>query len=90
MPDWQHSWMNCAALTEPLVVSTNYTASLNQTINPYPCESVTELASMAKGMVPHYFPWKNPFVKEFSNKYNIPLQVAMGGAEQMYPSFIEK
>ena len=77
-------------LTEPLVVSTNYTLSLNRALNPFPCESVTELASMAKGTVPHYFPWKNPFLKEFSNKYNIPLQVAMGGAEQMYPSFIEK
>jgi hypothetical protein len=76
-------------LTEPLVKTSNYQLNLNRKINPYPCESVTELASMARGYVPHYYAWKNPFLNQFSEKYNIPLEVALGDAKQMYPSFIE-
>jgi hypothetical protein len=50
---------------------------------------MTELASYEKGFVPHYFFWKNPIPEEFAHKYNIPLETIMGGAEQLYPDFIE-
>ncbi len=76
-------------LTEPLIKSSNYQLNLNRKLGPYPCESVTELASMGRGYVPHYFAWKNPYLKQFATKYNIPLDVAMGDAKQMYPGFIE-
>jgi hypothetical protein len=39
--------------------------------------------------VPHYFPWKNPFIGEHAKKIGIPLSTSLGGANQMYPSFIE-
>jgi len=77
-------------LTEPWIRTSNYERSTTRQIRPYPCEVVTELASMKRGYVPHYFPWKNPFLKEFANKYGILLETALGQPEQMYPEFIEK
>src|SRR5690606_9687914 len=46
-------------LTEPRVRTADYKLSLTRYLNPYPCEVVTELASMQKGQIPSYFPWKN-------------------------------
>ena len=77
-------------LSELWIRSANYERSITRQIRPYPCEVVTELASMKRGYVPHYFPWKNPFLEEFSKTYGIPLDTSMGHPEQMYPSFIEK
>jgi len=76
-------------LTEPLIHTSDYVASLTRPINAYPCEIVTELASMGKGYVPHYHFWKNPYLNEHAQKYGMSLEVAMGGAKQMYPDFIE-
>lgn len=76
-------------LTEPLIHTTNYTLNLHKQIRPWPCEYVTELPSQEDGYVPHYFYWKNPFAGEFAEKYGMSLETAMGGAEQMYPAFIE-
>jgi hypothetical protein len=50
---------------------------------------VTELASLKKGQIPSYFPWKNPFREQFARKFNLPVEVAMGDAKQMYVEFIE-
>jgi len=76
-------------LTEPLVVSTSYDYAPTARINPFICESVNEIASLAKGQVPMYFPWKNPHEREFSKVYAIPLDHASGGQAQLYPEFIE-
>jgi hypothetical protein len=76
-------------LTEPLIHTTNYTLNLKKEIPAWKCEIVTELAGKPQGFVPLYFPWKNPYKDEFANKYNIPLETALGGAETMYPSYIE-
>lgn len=77
-------------LTEPLVVSTSYAYAPNIRIGPYICESVNEIASLKKGQVPMYFPWKNPHEREFAEKYSIPLDIARGGQQQLYPDFIER
>jgi len=77
-------------LTELWIRTSNYERSVTRQINPYPCEVVTELAGMKRGYVPHYFPWKNPFLNEFATKYNMSLDTALGKPEQMYPEFIEK
>ena len=37
------------------------------------------------GVVPYYLPGTNPFLKEFGEKYNIPVEVTHGGAAAMYP-----
>ena len=76
-------------LTEPLVVSTSYDYAPNTRIGPYICESVNEIASLGKGQVPMYFPWKNPHQREFSDLYSIPRELADGGQAQLYPEFVE-
>jgi glyoxylase-like metal-dependent hydrolase (beta-lactamase superfamily II) len=37
--------------------------------------------------VPNYLPGKNPFVHEFADKFHIPAEAALGGAETMYPEY---
>ena len=39
------------------------------------------------GVVPHYLPGQNPFVKELTEKHNIPVEAVLGGAETMYPEY---
>ncbi len=56
----------------------------------YPCESVVEIASQARGAVPNFLPGQNPFVAEFARKYGLPLEATLGGAETMYPEFQRK
>jgi hypothetical protein len=77
-------------LTEPRIRSSDYQLSLTQTIGPYPCESVIELASWSKGFVPSFFPWKNPHAREFAEKFGLPLEGAHANeARHIYPQFIE-
>ena len=35
-------------------------------------------------------PGKNPFIASYARKFNLPFEAAMGGAETMYPEYIEK
>ena len=71
-------------LTEPFVRSTDFELDPHQRIDPYPCESVTEVPR-PKGDVPHFLPGTNPFLSEFATKHAIPEKAARGGAETMYP-----
>ena len=65
-------------LTEPMIRSSEYRLALNQQIPPYPCDVVEEVVR-PKGVVPHYLPGKNPFLGEFGKKYNLPMEVTLGG-----------
>ena len=50
-------------------------------------EYVDEIANRPQGVVPHYLVGKNPAVKEFLDRYKLPLDAAMGGAKTMYPEY---
>jgi hypothetical protein len=76
-------------LTEPMIRSSEYRLALNQQIPPYPCTSVEEV-DRPQGVVPHHLPGTNQFLKEFGQKYNLPLEVTMGGAATMYPELARK
>ena len=39
---------------------------------------------------PHYLPGQNPFVKELTERHNIPIEAVLGGAETMYPEYRKK
>jgi hypothetical protein len=41
-------------------------------------------------VVPHYLPGTNPDVSWFAKRYNIPLDVVMAGAANMYPEIRSK
>ena len=37
--------------------------------------------------MPNYLPGENPFLKEFTDRYNLPPVAALGGPETMYPEY---
>src|SRR5580704_11721506 len=76
-------------LSEPMIRSSEYRYASNQQITPYPCTSVEEV-DRPQGVVPHYLPGTNPFLKEFGAKYNIPIEATLGGAASMYPELPRK
>jgi len=72
-------------LTEPFIRSTDFLLDPHQQIDPYPCETVTEVPR-PKGEVPNFLPGTNPFLQEFATKHAIPEKSAKGGAVTMYPN----
>jgi hypothetical protein len=48
------------------------------------------VAGQKQGYVPHYLPGKSPFQGEFAKKYGIPVEATRGGAETMFPEYLEK
>ncbi len=76
-------------LTEPLVRTSDYVQNRRQQITPYPCETVEEIERPV-GAVPHHLPGTNPFLEEFSRRWNVPFEATRGGAETMYPDYINK
>ena len=76
-----------AYLTEPFIRTTDFALNTRQQIAPYPCESVEEVVGRPEGYVPHHLPGTNTFLSEFADRYGIPEQAAMGGAETMYPEY---
>ena len=78
-------------LTEPLIKSEDYIQGTNTDGNwLWPCEYVDELPGRPQGAVPSYMPGENPFVHEFADKYHVPVEAALGGAETMYPEYRQK
>ena len=74
-------------LTEPLIKTQDFNQVIPEGQNwVYPCSPVVEIVR-PRGAVPHYLPGENPFLHEWADKFNIPLEAAMGGAETMYPEY---
>jgi glyoxylase-like metal-dependent hydrolase (beta-lactamase superfamily II) len=76
-------------LTEPFIRTTDFVLDPDQQIAPYPCESVVEI-QRPRGAVPHHLPGTNQFLNDFADKYKLPREAARGGAETMYPEYIQK
>jgi cyclase len=75
-------------LTEPLIKSQDFVVQVQAGQNwLYPCEYVEEVAGRARGAVPAYLPGQNTFTHEFADKFKIPVEAALGGAETMYPEY---
>ncbi len=87
------TWITIAVdpiyLSEPMIRSTEYRLVPAMQIPPYPCTVVEEIDRPA-GVVPHYLPGENPFLGDFGKKYNLPLEVTLGGAATMYPELARK
>ncbi|MEO8099988.1 MAG: hypothetical protein ABI811_19975 [Acidobacteriota bacterium] len=78
-------------LSEPLIKSEDYVRNTNPNGNwLWPCEYVNELPGSDRTKVPNYLPGENPFLTEFAKKFKIPVEAALGGAETMYPEYMEK
>jgi hypothetical protein len=75
-------------LTEPLIKTQDFRINAQAGQNwLYPCEPVDEIANRAPDAVPNYLPGENPFLREFADRYRIPVEAALGGAETMYPEY---
>ncbi len=76
-------------LTEPMIRSSDYALDMRRTIAPYPCDIVVEIADRKPGYVPHYLPGRNPFLTEYAQQHKLPQDAVLGGAQTMYPEYIE-
>jgi len=55
----------------------------------YNCEYAMEVPT-DKNKVPHFLPGKNPFMKDFANKFGLPFDAIWSGAESTYPEYMPK
>jgi hypothetical protein len=76
-------------LTEPMIRSSEYRLQLPMQIPPYPC-TVVEEVDRPMGVVPHYLPGENPFLKEWGEKYKVPQEAAGGGPAAMHPELAKR
>jgi len=80
-------------LAEPLIRATQMSRSRR---DPdawlYACDDGEQILSRANDPteVPNYLYGQNPSLREFSEKHQVPLLGALGGAETMYPEFAAK
>jgi hypothetical protein len=81
-------------LQEPLVKTTNLTLDVATTPNQYQawlfCQADDEVPGRDPAYVPHYLPGQNPYLTEFATKYGLPVPPTRGGAETMYPEYMDK
>jgi hypothetical protein len=77
-------------LTEPLVRTTDFELNRTQNVGGpgLGFETVEEVTSWPKGYVPH-FPF-DTVPDEFAREWGIPFEAAMGGAETIYPEYLQK
>ena len=78
-----------AYLTEPYIKSRNFVVEPGYRMTPYPCSVDVEI-DRPEGEIPHYLPGANPFISEAAAKHKMPLEPTRGGAETMYPEYIDK
>ena len=69
-----------------LTAGIKFVTAPEQNFGPFPCEPVVEVDRPA-GYVPHHLPGTNPFLREFAEKYKLPVEAVRGGAETMYPEY---
>ena len=79
-----------AYLTEPYIREYSWVSMPDQVIPPYPCETSPEGTIVPAGKVPSYLPGQNDFLSDFAVEYGIPLEAALGGAEETSPDYIKK
>jgi hypothetical protein len=77
-------------LTEPQVISRTWQLDpvLVQNRKATACWPAVEVERLTvPGAVPHYLPGQNPYLHEWSARYHIPLEAALGGAATLYPEY---
>jgi hypothetical protein len=78
-------------LTEPEVRSNDY---VRQPADPhawlYACDDGEEITGRAPDVVPNYLFGKQPFAREYSERYKLPFVASLSGAESIYPGFAAK
>jgi hypothetical protein len=76
-------------LTEPFVRTSNWVADAGFQLSPFSCMPTVEI-ERARDEVPHHLPGDNPYLTEFAAKHGLPAEAARGGAETMYPDYLDR
>jgi glyoxylase-like metal-dependent hydrolase (beta-lactamase superfamily II) len=77
-------------LTEPLIMSQEFVAMTRGNTNwLYNCEYAREL-DRPRNDVPHFLPGQNTSLTKYAQMYGMPLDAARGGAETMYPEYVQR
>jgi len=80
-------------MTEPYIRSSMmWVNDSGMKMPPYPCEEATDTA-VPRGAVPNFLPGKSPLPalnKELTDRLGTPYEPRLGGAETMYPEYINK
>ena len=76
-------------LTEPLIRTSNWILDLGYQPVASTCIPAIEI-DHPKGYVAFHLPGQNAYLHEYSEANGIPEEAVRGGAEQMYPEYIEK
>jgi glyoxylase-like metal-dependent hydrolase (beta-lactamase superfamily II) len=73
-------------LTEPMVRSNDF---YRQPVDPgawlYACDDGEQILDRPEDAVPHYLFGQQPYVREFSTRYKLPLAASLLGGVTMYP-----
>ncbi len=68
--------------------------NLRNVIDPtawlYACEDGEEILSRAETKVPNYLWGQHPYLREYADKYKVPMLGTLGGAETTQPEFMAK
>ena len=56
----------------------------------YACDDGEQIVGRPVDQVPHYLFGKNPYLREYSDKYKLQLLSSLGGPEVVYPEFSAK
>jgi glyoxylase-like metal-dependent hydrolase (beta-lactamase superfamily II) len=77
-------------LSEPYVNSEEFVFMARGNQNwLYNCEYAMEVPK-PKNEVPHFLPGKNPFIREFSERFGLPFEPVFAGAESTYPEYLAR
>ncbi len=76
-------------LSAPFIRTVDFHYDPQSQMAPWPCTPVDEIDRPAD-VVPAYLPGRNPYLTEFAARYHVPPEAALGGAETMYPEYMEK
>jgi hypothetical protein len=75
-------------LTRPHILSRTWQFDPSINVSPVadPCIPASE-GRKDDGNIPSYLPGENPYVNEMTERYHIPVEAVMGGAETVYPEY---
>ena len=75
---------SCACLIMPRAFDfPGFVLVVNESLNRRPVEEVAR----EQGVVPHHVPGSNPFLKEFGEKYNLPIEATLVRLKREYPGW---
>jgi hypothetical protein len=76
-------------LTEPLVRTSDWVLDPGLQLGPYSCIPAIEI-ERPRGAINHNLPGTNPFLTEFAERHGVPPEAARGGAQTMYPEYVQE